>query len=878
MNTDRGFDRMNRIFRMRAPGRRNASSLVVTLLVIVVLSTIVVAFMQSMSIERLTAKSAKNAYQAELAARAGLNTFQNLLTEYTSNDNFLVVASLSNSTPYYYLADFSSASPSNATYLPLFSGATSTNIPANSLPIPAITNTDTVIFTFSTNYSYHQLPPTISWNYITNQDGSRVARYAFWAEDLSGYINAAYAGNVNGPSGRHSRQQGQSPSEIALFTLFDSAPNSNESTNAQKIILFRENTDLLTGESLAQLTDDENRKYLYFSRQADTNEASRIPFGKGFAGQGQLKINLNEVVLDPNAVEIISMTISSNLPQFASQRQGAFTDDYNKTLAANIVDYIDVDTDGSIGTNYRGVDSHPFVNEIFHRFELFPNTPPPPAPVTQAQLVMQTFIELWNPFNKTVTGDVTIKIDYSQEITFNGPKALASPALYTTNVTMRPNEFTVIEVGSPLTNNLSSPLAVPIKDTIMPPQFSQTQDTTYKLWWNNPSATNSPSDFSRGGLERAAGTMKANLSERKWKGNASVTLDHSQFQYGDPRASAFITSFNFANNYDANANFGGRAIKPSIANTNYNEVRLNIWPSPAHSSVVGQKPTSDAWTPDTRGHKFATNYFRNSDGLTSAAFPTTQTNLAPFYMGNSGVLSNIAELGLIFDPSQIGNVNSTNPTSTGASGGGFHLAIGRREFPAFFTRGQNANLLMDIFSTSNLTSSAGKININTAPTEVLRALFAGLELNLDKNAILPEGNTILRPPSQIKAADVIADAIFSNRPFISTPDVLSITNQLGAIFGNTNQWIASERPFLADIGLKELFLRTGNLMTTRSRNFRVFVVGQAIRENNSKVSVLSQRRIVAEIFSRPQRDTNPSSGNFGSVTNIETITINSHDH
>ncbi|HEY5791669.1 MAG TPA: hypothetical protein VIS74_00125, partial [Chthoniobacterales bacterium] len=50
--------------------RQKASSLVTTLMVIVVLTIIVVAFMQSMSIERLTSRSYANKYQAELLADA----------------------------------------------------------------------------------------------------------------------------------------------------------------------------------------------------------------------------------------------------------------------------------------------------------------------------------------------------------------------------------------------------------------------------------------------------------------------------------------------------------------------------------------------------------------------------------------------------------------------------------------------------------------------------------------------------------------------------------------------------------------------------------------------------------------------------------------
>ena len=54
---------------MRPKGNQ-AVSLVTTLLVIVVLSTVVVAFLQSTSLDRMTAKSTKNVLQAELSARA----------------------------------------------------------------------------------------------------------------------------------------------------------------------------------------------------------------------------------------------------------------------------------------------------------------------------------------------------------------------------------------------------------------------------------------------------------------------------------------------------------------------------------------------------------------------------------------------------------------------------------------------------------------------------------------------------------------------------------------------------------------------------------------------------------------------------------------
>ena len=70
--------------------RNKAASLITTLLVIVILSTIVIAFMQSMSIDRLTAKSARNILQAELAARAGLSSaVAQILTAVGTNSGFV---------------------------------------------------------------------------------------------------------------------------------------------------------------------------------------------------------------------------------------------------------------------------------------------------------------------------------------------------------------------------------------------------------------------------------------------------------------------------------------------------------------------------------------------------------------------------------------------------------------------------------------------------------------------------------------------------------------------------------------------------------------------------------------------------------------------
>jgi len=65
---------------------RSGSALVSTLLVIAVLTIIVVAFLQSMGIERKTAHSYLTRYQAELAANAAADYAKNLIYRTISDE------------------------------------------------------------------------------------------------------------------------------------------------------------------------------------------------------------------------------------------------------------------------------------------------------------------------------------------------------------------------------------------------------------------------------------------------------------------------------------------------------------------------------------------------------------------------------------------------------------------------------------------------------------------------------------------------------------------------------------------------------------------------------------------------------------------------
>jgi len=83
---------------------KKASALVTTLLVVVVLSTILVAFLTSMSLERKIAGSMKNKYQADLAAEAGMQDFLSRLENIKTDGPYSTFYVLgSNTNPYLFL-------------------------------------------------------------------------------------------------------------------------------------------------------------------------------------------------------------------------------------------------------------------------------------------------------------------------------------------------------------------------------------------------------------------------------------------------------------------------------------------------------------------------------------------------------------------------------------------------------------------------------------------------------------------------------------------------------------------------------------------------------------------------------------------------------
>lgn len=120
----------------------------------------------------------------------------------------------------------------------------------------------------------------------------------------------------------------------------------------------------------------------------------------------------------------------------------------------------------------------------------------------------------------------------------------------------------------------------------------------------------------------------------------------------------------------------------------------------------------------------------------------------------------------------------------------------------------------------------GRVNVNTAPPEVLRAVFEDVAMTND-GGIPPSTNI----PSQL------ASAIIAARPYSRISDLYKAlpafvqgTNYSPPIPNTSSNVLAA-----MDRGREELFARTVNLLTTQSRAFRIFVVGQALDSQRRQV-------------------------------------------
>jgi hypothetical protein len=334
---------------------------------------------------------------------------------------------------------------------------------------------------------------------------------------------------------------------------------------------------------------------------------------------------------------------------------------------------------------------------------------------------------------------------------------------------------------------------------------------------------------------------------------------------GDPRGQLFLGPPLMDMSYN-NSTPGGRN-RYTRASGGANTVNPPVnWPDGGHSTNndIPASPTGVTQAP---------NSFPNLAG--SSNHPVQAMN-------NSGSIQSVLELGNIFDPIQWGGPNPFHLRDTAAwmsltsvhvasnaACGRNSLRLGRPEHPRFaFTSlggtypvpnmGLSSAALLDIFSLSDSYDNGGRINLNTAPAPVLRALAGGITLSNDPAMTPP---TLAIPQTMIEA---FAQGVMRYRaiyPFLSPSQLAFIATDYGttnganhwtntwptnAVFGNTNPAIsltnapgntlgtnASLGGVTAwnDQAAEEWFSKIYPLTTTQSWNYRVYVVAQLVNTN-----------------------------------------------
>ena len=864
-------------------------ALVATLLMITVITGAAVAFFQSTRIERFVSRNYADLARAQLAAESGHALAASLLRAATANDHFIVVLNPTNRQ--LFLGNGSNQTAlSTFAYLPLFSHATNpTSYTTNSSDLvtasnqPAMSVDGGVTFTNTLPGGLTVTSPAVSWINLTNAEGRTNARFAFWVEDLSGRLDLSVAGST-GTNAR--RPTGTNPAELALWSLFNpGTTNDPENAVVKKLINARQG--LLT-PATARLVDTNAVTAAVLQNLAtgllhDTNEPELVPYGFGYLSNGLPKLNLNQLATLPNSTALISDQIKNNLPKFGDRGGGMNANNYLANVAANIADWIDADLKPKSGPGIRGVEGLPFLNERLTQFKL--QGPPTNTGRSRWMIRIETteYFEFWNLHSRTspaTTVNVLFTnrqpIQYVSATNFNivtnysvTLPAMPPGSFFVTNTPTRTNEFTYSALASPGTN----PICTLIGNTRTVEYAIQSEDTTFD---QGCGSNYQDVELDGGQLVYFSASYPGLGSKLNIAGTANGDFLNS---VGDPRATFYMTNENGPRPQmqqswnNGNTSFGGRTIQRGNSPRLSTEVRIEYWGDGGHSGTTGERGSGT--TPPSTG-----------------LFLGNETNFAPAFANpnTSGQMERITDLGAVFDPLQWNEQNQSEKwpneggawqnltavaTADTAYAGGHSLRIGRPEFTRFTNFGTAAWQLLDLFAVGSRTTNSGitllnsvpgKINLNTASAEVLRALAAGVVHSRDP-VLAPNGTNFTIPAEAVTAFVAGVTNRRNTGPFFSPAQIAQITSGAAsypsnAVFGNTNLLGITAGN---DAAAEEWFSRVYPLATVRSRNFLVLVIGQAMSTNNSFVSrPLATARLMYQIQTEPVR--NPTNG---LTTNVE---------
>ncbi len=494
---------------------RRGFALVITLVMVALLAIITVGVFMSVSLERVTAKSYNDRYQADLAVQNGLEAVKKTLVtspsalpspspaSATGTDTFLVVRAdgppdaNGNKPAYYYLAQPSTGTSPTITYYPLFSasadpaasGAQTNTINLTTPFAPAVPTPTSPADSSPTDptaawdaakaqrvpklYSWQQPSPSpsgpsVQWVEMRDPRDTGTApahnlpytRYAYWAEDLDGYLDASQVGG-------QPRITGTSPQEIAMFTVFKPNLQTDDSSTAATTLI--NNRPLLftvpTVQQIAATTPDLAGPNLAVRLGIDTAEQNLVPLGYGYGSEGNPKQIINPLSNLGNGNNLANKwarPITAAMPNFVNRttptnggRGHSGTVDYLKNLAANLIDYaspLNAPTDFKASDpkhpSSRGIGAYPFAVSIYDLNNWVSSYKS--NGTYKVVVEVKTYLQVWNPHNIKVTGALTVHYQNSDQVNVNGiTYPLSSPP-----------DATIIFSDSPTTGEvITSPLS-----------------------------------------------------------------------------------------------------------------------------------------------------------------------------------------------------------------------------------------------------------------------------------------------------------------------------------------------------------------------------------------------------------------------------------
>jgi len=461
-------------------------------------------------------------------------------------------------------------------------------------------------------------------------------------------------------------------------------------------------------------------------------------------------------------------------------------------------------------------------------------------------------------------------------------------------------------------------------------------DRNDKLVRGNSSPTNPELEFTTKSPKQSG---KANIPGHSY--GVYNTTNNYKNNMGDSRQALYLREASFPlsdNSYPSNISPNRRNIRNFTIykygagqSRVYGRVLPSEWPDGGHNTDVS------VWSPLSPA----------ADNYDPTTYPDVTTGMkegdTPTFLSNRGRFYSATELGRVFDPIMFlptydsasdsstlltGTMPSSrvswpsveaNNASTPFYGGGNTLRIGRPEHPNFdqpakhaaaSMPGKHAARLLDLFHAGKsrsetkadregaLTRIEGHININTASSDTIRAMAAGLLVSdprLAKRTSATHSSTTFAPPTTLlplsaptvtKEADTVAQAIMSGRPFTSPSELASVLNSDGKlVFGNPllyPTYTSSVTPSISqiqwsDAAAEEMFGRVFQSSTVRSRNFRVWVIGQAVTPVSVATAtpeILAETRKAFTIFVDP--GARKADGSIDS-SQVKITTLNEND-